>query len=128
MVSKVCAIALSFVLLVVAQHGCSCTCSILSDLGLTTTVPCPKKDAIIYAASGNGALLTGPDDEQSEPKRHQLGKGDFVFVPAWTEHQALNESEDEDLVWVVIRSGPQPVEVSLTDWGGPEAKVEVNRR
>lgn len=82
----------------------------------------PQKDAIIYVASGSGILLTSPDDELSEPKRHQLVKGDFAFIPPWTEHQALNESDDEDLVWAVIRSGSRPLEVSLTDWGGAEAK------
>ncbi|KAB5584862.1 hypothetical protein GE09DRAFT_1209505 [Coniochaeta sp. 2T2.1] len=79
-------------------------------------------DAIIYAASGNGILLTGPSDGGLEPKRHELSKGDLAFVPAWTEHQALNESEGDDLMWVVIRTGPSPVEVNLTGWEGPEAK------
>ncbi|KAB5578240.1 RmlC-like cupin domain-containing protein [Coniochaeta sp. 2T2.1] len=81
-----------------------------------------EQDAIIYAASGNGILLTGPSDGGLEPKRHELSKGDFAFVPAWTEHQALNESEEDDLMWVVIRTGPSPVEVNLTGWEGPEAK------
>ncbi|EOO02365.1 putative cupin domain-containing protein [Phaeoacremonium minimum UCRPA7] len=79
-----------------------------------------EQDAIIYAVSGRGVLLTSPADENSEPTRHELVPGDFAFVPAWTEHQALNESEGEDMVWVVIRSGPVPVEVSLTSWGGPQ--------
>jgi uncharacterized RmlC-like cupin family protein len=52
--------------------------------------------------------------------RHPLSQGDFAFIPAWTEHQAVNESDHVDLVWVVVRSGPHPVEVSLTDWGGSQ--------
>lgn len=62
-----------------------------------------------------------------DPKRHELTKGDFAFIPAWTEHQALNQSEEEDLMWVVIRTGPSPVEVNLTEWEGPEAKNESER-
>jgi uncharacterized RmlC-like cupin family protein len=85
------------------------------------------KDAIIYAASGTGVLLTGPNNGDVEPKRHELAKGDFAFIPAWTEHQALNESEHEDLMWVVIRTGGSPVEVNLTSWEGPEAKNSPRR-
>ncbi|KAK3346618.1 RmlC-like cupin domain-containing protein [Lasiosphaeria hispida] len=82
-----------------------------------------EQDAIIYAASGKGVLLSIPKDEDEDedevPERHELEQGDFAFIPSWTEHQALNES-DGDLLWVVIRSGPEPVEVDLTEWGGPE--------
>lgn len=81
-----------------------------------------REDAIIFAASGNGILLTSPDDDGLEPKRHELNKGDFAFIPAWTEHQAVNRSEDEDLMWVVIRTGSSPVEVALTGWNGPQVK------
>ena len=87
------------------------------------------KDAIIYAASGTGVLLSSPNDEGEEepPKRYELAQGDFAFVPCWTEHQVVNESADTDLLWVFTRSGPQPVEVNLTDWGGAEAKAPANR-
>lgn len=47
--------------------------------------------------------------------------GDFAFVPAWTEHQLLNETDQEN-AWVITRSGSQPVVVGLTDWGGERAK------
>ena len=55
-----------------------------------------------------------------EAKRYELSPGDFAFVPAWTEHQVLNES-DQEVVWIVIRSGPYPTVVNLTEWGGSEA-------
>ncbi|AEO68199.1 uncharacterized protein THITE_51707 [Thermothielavioides terrestris NRRL 8126] len=71
--------------------------------------------------SGNGALLSQPKDDHEEPERHDLGPGDFAFIPAWTEHQFVNDAE-VDLHLVVIRSGGQPVEVNLTDWGGPEVR------
>ena len=90
---------------------------------------CTKQDSIIYAASGKGTLLSNPkdEDETQQPVKYPLDQGDFAFVPAWTEHQALNES-DADLVWVIIRSGSQPVEVNLTDWGGDEVKDPQKKR
>ncbi|RYP62813.1 hypothetical protein DL770_009532 [Monosporascus sp. CRB-9-2] len=82
-----------------------------------------EQETIIYAASGKGVLVTNPDDDTENLKRHELSAGDFAFVPPWTEHQEINET-DEDVVWILIRSGPQPVVVYLTDWGGSEAKAD----
>ncbi|KAI1652737.1 RmlC-like cupin [Daldinia decipiens] len=96
-----------------------------------------EQETIIYAASGKGmALVTlrkscrltcsqlvtssGADEE---PKRHELSPGDFAFIPPWTEHQEINET-DENVVWILIRSGPEPVVVYLTGWGGDEAKAD----
>lgn len=79
------------------------------------------QDSIIYAASGRGILLTSPEGESDAPERHEIAPGDFVFVPAWTEHRLLNET-GEEVVWVVVRSGGAPVQVDLTHWGGPEIK------
>ncbi|KAL1852868.1 hypothetical protein VTK73DRAFT_9122 [Phialemonium thermophilum] len=98
------------------------TVTVVKPQSSTTVHHHGEQDAIIYVASGSGFLLTSPDDDASAPKRHALARGDFAFVPPWTEHQAVNEAQDEDLVWVVVRSGPQPVEVALTDWGGAQAK------
>ncbi|GJC84455.1 hypothetical protein ColLi_07293 [Colletotrichum liriopes] len=77
-------------------------------------------DTIVYMASGTGLLLVSPGAGQ-DVKRHEMSTGDFAFIPSWTEHQMLNES-DQDTVWVITRSGSQPVKVGLTDWGGDEAK------
>ncbi|KAI3533846.1 cupin, partial [Colletotrichum filicis] len=77
-------------------------------------------DTILYMASGIGILLVSPGAGQ-DVKRHELSSGDFAFIPSWTEHQLLNES-DQDTVWVITRSGSQPVTVGLTDWGGDRAK------
>ncbi|KAI6081348.1 RmlC-like cupin [Hypoxylon rubiginosum] len=91
-----------------------------------------EQETIIYAASGKGmsvgAALTssrlvtsaGADEE---PKRHELSAGDFAFIPPWTEHQEINQT-DENVVWILIRSGPEPVVVYLTGWGGDEAKAD----
>jgi uncharacterized RmlC-like cupin family protein len=72
--------------------------------------------------SGNGVILSQPQGDNEEPERHEFGPGDFAFIPAWTEHQAVNDA-DTDFHLVITRSGGQPVEVSLTDWGGPEVKA-----
>ncbi|KAF9876973.1 cupin 2 conserved barrel domain protein [Colletotrichum karsti] len=77
-------------------------------------------DTIIYTTSGTGLLLVSPGAGQ-ELKRHEMGTGDFAFIPAWTEHQLLNET-DQDNAWVITRSGPLPTVVDLTDWGGDRVK------
>ncbi|KAK4102398.1 RmlC-like cupin [Parathielavia hyrcaniae] len=86
-----------------------------------------EQETILYTVSGKGALLSQPKGDDEEPQRHELGPGDFAFIPAWTEHQAVNESEEADLHLVLIRSGGQPVEVNLTDWGGEQVKDGPNR-
>ncbi|KAK3305625.1 RmlC-like cupin domain-containing protein [Chaetomium strumarium] len=85
-----------------------------------------EQEAILYTVSGNGALLTQPEGDDEKPKRHEIGPGDFAFIPAWTEHQVVNES-GVDFHLVVIRSGSKPVEVSLTDWGGPQTREEPQK-
>ncbi|KAK1996414.1 cupin domain-containing protein [Colletotrichum falcatum] len=79
-----------------------------------------EQDTIVYMASGTGLLLVSPGAGQNV-KRYEMSTGDFAFIPSWTEHQMLNESDD-NTVWVITRSGSQPVKVGLTDWGGDEAK------
>ncbi|AEO59802.1 hypothetical protein MYCTH_2308340 [Thermothelomyces thermophilus ATCC 42464] len=81
----------------------------------------PWEETIIYAVSGKGAILSQPTGDDEEPERHDLDPGDFAFIPAWTEHQAVNDSE-VDWHLVIIRSGSHPVEVNLTGWGGAEIK------
>ncbi|KAI8961153.1 RmlC-like cupin [Daldinia sp. FL1419] len=81
-----------------------------------------EQETIIYAASGKGMVLTSSGADE-EPKRHELSPGDFAFIPPWTEHQEINDT-DENVVWILIRSGPEPVVVYLTGWGGNEAKAD----
>ncbi|KAK5992990.1 hypothetical protein PT974_06415 [Cladobotryum mycophilum] len=80
-----------------------------------------EQDAIVYAVSGTGVLVV-KEGFEGELRRHELSPGDFAFVPAWTEHQAQNES-DQDVVWVITQSGSHPVGAILTDWGGDEVKT-----
>ncbi|KAM3451453.1 hypothetical protein MY1884_007910 [Beauveria asiatica] len=82
-----------------------------------------EQDAIIYAVSGTGVLLVNESFEE-ELRRHLLGAGDFAFIPAWTEHQIHNDTDD-DLVMVVIQSGSRPVGAILTDWGGDEVTADI---
>ncbi|KAI1264853.1 cupin domain-containing protein [Xylariaceae sp. FL1019] len=81
-----------------------------------------EQETIVYAASGKGILVTNPSDED-EPKRTELSAGDFAFIPPWTEHQEINDT-DEDVVWILIRTGPEPVVVYLNGWAGAEAKTD----
>ncbi|KAL9480393.1 hypothetical protein ACSS6W_005179 [Trichoderma asperelloides] len=78
-------------------------------------------DAIIYVVSGTGTLVV-KEGFGGELRHHELRPGDFAFVPAWTEHQARNDG-DQDFVWVITQSGPRPVGAILTDWGGQEVKT-----
>ncbi|KOS23326.1 hypothetical protein ESCO_006614 [Escovopsis weberi] len=80
-----------------------------------------EHDAIIYAVSGTCTLIV-KEGFRGDLRRHRLGPGDFAFVPAWTEHQASNES-DEEVVWLITQSGPRPVGAVLTDWGGDEVRA-----
>ncbi|KAF3054736.1 hypothetical protein CFAM422_013287 [Trichoderma lentiforme] len=80
-----------------------------------------EQDAIINVVSGTGTLVV-KEGFKGELRHHELHPGDFAFVPAWTEHQARNDS-DQDLVWVITQSGPRPVGAILTDWGGQEIKT-----
>ncbi|KAG5985462.1 hypothetical protein E4U55_000024 [Claviceps digitariae] len=75
-------------------------------------------DAIIYTVSGSG-ILTVNEGFETELRKHDIGGGDFAFVPAWTEHQFSN-SQDIDLVCVVIHGGSRPVGATFLDWGGDE--------
>ncbi|PNP51813.1 hypothetical protein THARTR1_07582 [Trichoderma harzianum] len=90
-------------------------------LGPQFTTTASKVDAIINVVSGTGTLVV-KEGFGGELRHHELQPGDFAFVPAWTEHQARNDS-DQDLVWVITQSGPRPVGAILTDWGGQEIKT-----
>ncbi|KAI1114894.1 RmlC-like cupin domain-containing protein [Nemania sp. NC0429] len=82
-----------------------------------------EQETIIYAASGKGVLVTNTGHGEENLKRHEISAGDFAFIPPWTEHQEINET-DEDVVWILIRSGPEPVVVYLTGWDGDQAKAD----
>lgn len=74
-------------------------------------------DTIVYAASGRGTVVSGPNGSI----RHDLAPGDFALIPAFTEHQEANDS-DEDVVWIITRGGRNPIVQNLTGWGGENQK------
>lgn len=67
--------------------------------------------------------MTNTGGGEDQLKRHELSAGDFAFIPPWTEHQEINET-DEDVVWILIRGGPEPIVVYLTGWDGDRAKAD----
>ncbi|EXU99072.1 cupin domain protein [Metarhizium robertsii] len=68
------------------------------------------QDTIIFASSGHGSLVL-----EGGSKRQDLAPGDFAFIPAGTEHQEVNDS-DEEVTWVVMRTGKTPATVNLEGW------------
>ncbi|KAI0201218.1 RmlC-like cupin [Astrocystis sublimbata] len=70
------------------------------------------QDTVVYAVSGRGAIVS-----EGGRKRVELEPGDYALIPAWMEHQEVNDGE-EDVVWSITRSGRGPMVVNLTGWGG----------
>ncbi|KAH7406002.1 RmlC-like cupin domain-containing protein [Phaeosphaeria sp. MPI-PUGE-AT-0046c] len=70
-----------------------------------------EEDTIVYAASGHGAIVSGPDGSN----RQELAPGDFALIPAYAEHQEVNDS-DNDVVWIITRGGRNPVVHNLDGW------------
>ncbi|KAI1751592.1 RmlC-like cupin domain-containing protein [Xylaria castorea] len=70
------------------------------------------QDTVVYAVSGRGAVVSEGGD-----KRVELEPGDYALIPAFVEHQEVNDG-DEDVVWTIVRSGRAPDVVNLTGWGG----------
>ncbi|USW48396.1 Putative rmlC-like cupin domain superfamily, rmlC-like jelly roll protein [Septoria linicola] len=71
-----------------------------------------SENTIVFAFSGHGTIVS----EGGKKKQH-LAPGDFALIPAYAEHQEVNES-DEDVVWAIVRSGKEPIVVNLEGgWG-----------
>ncbi|KAF2212290.1 hypothetical protein CERZMDRAFT_41186 [Cercospora zeae-maydis SCOH1-5] len=71
-----------------------------------------SENTIVFAFSGHGTIVS----EGGKKKQH-LAPGDYALIPAWAEHQEVNES-DEDVVWAIVRSGSEPIVVNLEGgWG-----------
>lgn len=69
-------------------------------------------DTIVYAASGHGAIVWGPNGS----KRQELSPGDFALIPAFAEHQEVNDS-DAEVKWIITRGGRNPIVHNLDGWG-----------
>ncbi|KAF1842378.1 uncharacterized protein K460DRAFT_389039 [Cucurbitaria berberidis CBS 394.84] len=70
-----------------------------------------EEDTIVYAAKGHGTIVSGPNGE----KKQDLAPGDFALIPAYAEHQEVNDS-DEDVVWIITRGGRNPIVHNLKGW------------
>lgn len=71
-----------------------------------------EENTIVFAFSGHGTIVS----EGGKKKQH-LSPGDYALIPAFAEHQEVNES-DEDVVWAIVRSGKAPIVVNLPGgWG-----------
>ncbi|OTA22576.1 hypothetical protein BTJ68_14284 [Hortaea werneckii EXF-2000] len=57
------------------------------------------QDTVVFAFSGSGGTIPG----------------DFALIPAWREHQEVNEGEEE-VVWCIVRSGMSPKVRNLEGW------------
>ncbi|KAI0020305.1 RmlC-like cupin [Xylariomycetidae sp. FL0641] len=70
------------------------------------------QDTIVYAVRGRGSVVS-----EGGAKRVDLEAGDYALIPAFMEHQEVNDG-DEDVEWTIVRSGRVPDVVNLTGWGG----------
>ncbi|MCJ1350736.1 MAG: hypothetical protein MMC33_000717 [Icmadophila ericetorum] len=75
-----------------------------------------QQSTVVYAISGKGTLVS-----EGGKKRQTLEAGDWALIPAGVEHQEINEG-DEEVRWVIVRSGRVPEVVNLEGWGGEERK------
>ncbi len=69
------------------------------------------QDTIVYAVRGRGTVVS-----EGGRKRQILEPGDFALIPAHEEHREVNDG-DEEVTWIITRSGRTPVVENLTRWG-----------
>jgi len=69
-----------------------------------------EQDTIVYAAKGHGSIVS-----EGGKKRQDLSPGDFALIPAFAEHQEVNDG-DEEVTWIITRSGRVPVVENLEGW------------
>jgi uncharacterized RmlC-like cupin family protein len=69
------------------------------------------QETILYVLEGTARYRWG------DRLQHvvEAGPGDFVFIPARTVHQEINASAERPTVWVVTRSGTDPIVVNVPE-------------
>jgi len=67
-------------------------------------------ETVVYVLSGQSRVKWGSRLEHE----NDLEPGDFLFIPPYMPHQEINPSPDQATQWVVVRSGPEAVVVTLT--------------
>lgn len=70
-----------------------------------------EQDTIVYAVRGHSTVVS-----VGGKKRQGLSPGDFALIPAYAEHQGVNDG-DEEVTWIITRSGRKPVVENLNGWG-----------
>lgn len=73
------------------------------------------QDTIVYCLKGVGKIAFDAGEKVVE-----VHAGDFALIPRDCEHQELNDSEEE-IVWVICRSGSEPIVKNLDGWNGQES-------
>lgn len=68
-------------------------------------------DTVVFAFKGRGTIVS-----EGGKRKETLEPGDYALIPAYAEHQEVNEG-DEEVVWCIVRSGKEPVVVNLEGWG-----------
>ena len=69
------------------------------------------QDTVVFAFSGHGTIVS-----EGGKKKERLDPGDYALIPAYAEHQEVNEG-DEDVVWCIVRSGREPKVINMGGWG-----------
>jgi len=70
-----------------------------------------EQDTVVFAFSGHGIVVS-----EGGKKRQELHPGDYCLIPAYAEHQEVNEG-DEEVVWCIVRSGREPKVCNIEGWG-----------
>ena len=70
-----------------------------------------EQDTIVYSVRGRGTVVS-----EGGKKRQDLAPGDFALIPAFAEHQEVNDGDDE-VTWIITRSGRSPIVENLEAWG-----------
>lgn len=68
------------------------------------------QDTIVYAVRGHGSIVS-----VGGTQKQNLKPGDFALFPAHAEHQEANDG-DEEVEWIITRSGRAPKVFNLTGW------------
>ena len=69
-----------------------------------------EQDTIAYVLKGQATIVS-----EGGRKRQDIKPGDFALIPAYAEHQEVNEGE-EDVTLIITRSGRVPIVENLEGW------------
>jgi uncharacterized RmlC-like cupin family protein len=70
-----------------------------------------KQETVAYVLKGQCRVRWGERGEFDA----KACEGDFIHVPPWVPHMEINGSDSVPLLWIVVRSTPEPIIVNLPD-------------